>query len=133
MIGIVGFAIGIAEMVGSLLLLSLGSRVSKTGRDCIIMAVFLIHTISYLMAYLNMPHDCPSVETTAETAISIRWLAILTAAMLGFGDALMMNTIFTLVAANYKGNSAPPAFALGFFSQSIASAIAYFYAPIDIQ
>ena len=133
MIGVIGFTIGFAEISGAILMILFGKKVAKKiGRDIYIVIAFVLHTAAYGMAYVNLPKDCPSNETYAETIINSRIMAIAIAFLLGFGDALMMNCIFAAVANIFKGEFAPPAFALAFFAQSLASAIAFFYAPIDL-
>lgn len=59
LVGLSGICIGVGEIFGGVLFGLLGSKTIKYGRDPIVIAGFVVHLISYLLIYLNLPDDAP--------------------------------------------------------------------------
>lgn len=59
LVGLSGICIGIGEISGGVLFGLLGSRTIKYGRDPIVIVGFLVHVLSFLLIYLNLPNDAP--------------------------------------------------------------------------
>ena len=89
---------------------------------------------AYLIAFLNIPFDCPIGETNESAIIeSNADLAIFGSFLLGSGDAILTTQIYTLIGILYSGNSAP-AFAIYKFFQSGLAALGLFYSPsLELQ
>lgn len=59
LVGLSGICIGIGEIFGGILFGLLGSRTIKYGRDPIVIVGFIVHLISFLLIYLNLPDEAP--------------------------------------------------------------------------
>lgn len=59
LVGLSGICIGIGEISGGVLFGLLGSRTIKYGRDPIVIGGFIVHLLSFLLIYLNLPNDAP--------------------------------------------------------------------------
>lgn len=59
LVGLSGICIGIGEIFGGVLFGLLGSKTIKYGRDPIVIIGFIVHLISFLLIYLNLPDDAP--------------------------------------------------------------------------
>lgn len=59
LVGLSGICIGIGEISGGVLFGLLGSRTIKYGRDPIVIVGFIVHLLSFLLIYLNLPNDAP--------------------------------------------------------------------------
>lgn len=58
-VGLSGICIGIGEISGGVIFGLLGSRTIKYGRDPIVIVGFIVHLLSFLLIYLNLPNDAP--------------------------------------------------------------------------
>lgn len=59
LVGLSGIFIGIGEISGGVLFGLLGSKTIKYGRDPIVIVGFIVHLISFVLIYLNLPDDAP--------------------------------------------------------------------------
>lgn len=118
MVGLSGICVGIGEIFGGVLFGLLGPKTIKYGRDPIVIAGFIVHLISFLMIFLNIPNGAP-LDTTSDTGffeMPLAWLALLCSFMLGFGDACFNTQIYSMLGGVFASNSAA-AFAVFKFTQ----------------
>lgn len=118
LVGLSGICIGIGEIFGGVLFGLLGPKTIKYGRDPIVIIGFIVHLISFLMIYLNIPNGAP-LDNTMETGffeMPMAWLALLCSALLGFGDACFNTQIYSMLGGAFANNSAA-AFAVFKFTQ----------------
>ncbi|XP_037042779.1 UNC93-like protein MFSD11 [Bradysia coprophila] len=128
LVGLSGICIGIGEVSGGVLFGLLGSKTNKFGRDAIVIAGFVVHIVSFILIFLNLPDSAPFGDTK-ETAFlnpPIASLALLCSFLLGFGDACFNTQIYAMLGGEFAKNTAA-AFALFKFTQSVAAAASFIY------
>lgn len=118
LVGLSGICIGIGEISGGVLFGLLGTKTIKYGRDPIVIMGFIVHLISFLMIYLNIPDSAP-LNNTQDVGIfdpPLPWLALLCSVLLGFGDACFNTQIYSMLGGAFASNSVA-AFAVFKFTQ----------------
>uniref|UniRef100_A0A1A9Z715 UNC93-like protein MFSD11 n=1 Tax=Glossina pallidipes TaxID=7398 RepID=A0A1A9Z715_GLOPL len=128
-VGIIGICIGIGEVTAGTVFGILGSKTVRFGRDPIVIIAYVIHLVAYLLIYLNLPDNAPFKETEDVSYIDPPeiWVALLCAVLLGLGDGSFSTQIYSMLAGVFVKQSAA-AFAIFKFTQSVAAAIAFYYA-----
>uniref|UniRef100_A0A1A9UNU9 UNC93-like protein MFSD11 n=1 Tax=Glossina austeni TaxID=7395 RepID=A0A1A9UNU9_GLOAU len=128
-VGIIGICIGIGEVTAGTLFGILGSKTVRFGRDPIVITAYVIHLLAFALIYLNLPDNAPFKETEDVSYIDPPkiWLALLSAVMLGLGDGSFNTQIYSMLAGDFVKQSAA-AFAIFKCTQSVAAAIAFYYA-----
>lgn len=63
LVGLSGICIGIGEVFGGILFGLLGSKTNKFGRDAIAIVGFVVHIISFILIFLNLPDAAPFGKT----------------------------------------------------------------------
>ncbi|XP_037896547.1 UNC93-like protein MFSD11 [Glossina fuscipes] len=128
-VGIIGICIGIGGMTAGTVFGILGSKTARFGRNPIVITAYVIHLVAFFLIYLNLPDNAPFKETEDVSYIDPPkiWLALLCALMLGLGDVSFNTQIYSMLAGVFVKQSAA-AFAIFKFTQSVAAAIAFFYA-----
>lgn len=118
LVGLSGICIGIGEIFGGVLFGLLGSKTIKYGRDPIVIAGFVVHLISFLLIFLNLPNESPFKDTQEIGFFDppIAWLALLCSLLLGFGDACFNTQIYSMLGGAFASNSVA-AFAIFKFTQ----------------
>lgn len=118
LVGLSGICIGIGEVFGGVLFGLLGSKTNRFGRDAIAIVGFVVHIISFVLIFLNLPDAAPFGDTN-ETAFlnpPIASLALLCSFLLGFGDACFNTQIYAMLGGEFAKNTVA-AFALFKFTQ----------------
>ena len=129
LIGISGMLLGLGEITGGTLFGLLGGKFAKNRRDTIVVFGFVIQIIALAMIYFNMPFESSIRSNSSLGIISPGpnlYLALTSSFLLGFGDACFITQIMAFLSSVFYEDSAP-IFALFKFTQSIASAAAFFY------
>ncbi|XP_037891708.1 UNC93-like protein MFSD11 [Glossina fuscipes] len=128
-VGIIGICIGIGGVTAGTVFGILGSKTARFGRNPIVITAYVIHLVAFFLIYLNLPDNAPFKETEDVSYIDPPkiWLALLCALMLGLGDGSFNTQIYSMLAGVFVKQSAA-AFAIFKFTQSVAAAIAFFYA-----
>lgn len=118
LVGLSGICIGIGEVSGGVLFGLLGSKTKKFGRDAIVIVGFVVHIISFVVIFLNLPDAAPFGDTTETAFINppIASLALLCSFLLGFGDACFNTQIYAMLGGEFAKNTVA-AFALFKFTQ----------------
>lgn len=118
MVGLSGICIGAGEIFGGILFGLLGSKTIKYGRDPIVIIGFVVHLVSFLLIFLNLPNDSPFADTQEISFFDppIAWLALLCSFLLGFGDACFNTQIYSMLGGAFAKNSVA-AFAIFKFTQ----------------
>lgn len=118
LVGLSGISIGIGEVFGGVLFGLMGSKTTKFGRDSIVIAGFVIHLLSFVLIFINLPDEAPFGDTYKIAYLNppIAWIAILCSFLLGFGDACFNTQIYSMLGGVFAKNSAA-AFALFKFTQ----------------
>lgn len=118
LVGLSGIFIGIGEVFGGVLFGLMGSKTTKLGRDSIVIAGFVIHLLSFVLIFINLPDDAPFGDTNDIAYLNppIASVAILCSFLLGFGDACFNTQIYSMLGGVFAKNSAA-AFALFKFTQ----------------
>ena len=135
LVGFHGIAMGCGEISGGLIFGIFGKYLNRfIGRSPRYLLGIIAHMGAYLIAFLNIPFDCPIGETNESAIIeSNADLAIFGSFLLGSGDSILTTQIYTLIGILYSGNSAP-AFAIYKFFQSGLAALGLFYSPsLELQ
>ncbi|XP_055312728.1 UNC93-like protein MFSD11 isoform X2 [Sitodiplosis mosellana] len=128
LVGLSGICIGIGEIFGGVLFGLLGSKTIKYGRDPIVIIGFIVHLISFLLIFLNLPDNAPFNDTQDIGFFDppLAWVALLCSLLLGFGDACFNTQIYSMLGGAFASNSVA-AFAVFKFTQSIAAAMSFVY------
>lgn len=130
LIGICGMFIGVGEILGGGLFGLFGNRTNIYGRDPIVLLGYLVHMTCFMIVFINIPMNSPVAANIDSAFIaSNEYLAVLSAFMLGFGDACFNTQIYSLLGDVYANNSAP-AFAIFKFVQSVAAAVGFTYSSV---
>jgi len=126
LVGLIGIFTGIGEVAGGTVFGLLGSKTTKKGRSPVVFLGLMVHTLCYILIYLNLPNESPIRATNDVSVINPpqAWLALVGALLLGFGDACYQTQLFAIFGSVYSDKSAA-AFAIFKFTQSAASAIAF--------
>lgn len=128
LVGLSGICIGSGEVFGGVLFGLMGSKFTRIGRNPIVIAGFVVHIISFVLIFLNLPDDSPFKDTSNISYFNppIAWIALLCSFLLGFGDSCFNTQIYSMLGGNFSKNSAA-AFALFKFTQSVAAAVSFVY------
>lgn len=118
LVGLSGICIGVGEVFGGILFGLLGSKTNKFGRDAIAIAGFVVHIVSFILIFLNLPDAAPFGDTKEIAFLNppIASLALFCSFLLGFGDACFNTQIYSMLGGVFAKNSAA-AFALFKFTQ----------------
>ncbi|KAK9499697.1 hypothetical protein O3M35_002699 [Rhynocoris fuscipes] len=128
LVGISGVCIGVGEIVGGLLFGLLGKKTVIWGRTPIVLLGFIIHIITFICIFINIPNAASLADTTDKAIINSNvYLALACSCLLGFGDACYNTQVYAALGTIFSDESAP-AFAIFKFTQSIAACIAFIYA-----
>lgn len=113
-----GILIGLGAVSGGALFGILGTKTVRWGRDPIVVLGFVLHMLSFLLIFINLPNDAPFGDTHEESIISPPsvWIALLCSFLLGFGDSCYNTQIYSLLGGVFAKNSAD-AFAIFKFTQ----------------
>ncbi|KAE9555996.1 hypothetical protein FO519_000852 [Halicephalobus sp. NKZ332] len=122
-------AVGLGHATGGFLFGTLGGITKRLGRITIVLIGTIIHFFVFVAVYFNFPNDSPLKETDSQGTIKPPNVAIsiICGYFLAFGDACWNTQIFSLLVSRYNKKSAE-AFSLFKFFQSLATAIAFWYA-----
>lgn len=130
LVGLVGIMIGVGEIAGGMIFGIFGSYFKKYGHGIVVLLGGVLHFVSFLLIFLNIPDDAP-ISTSSSNAAYIMpnsGLAIFCGLLLGFCDACYNTQVISIIGTTYPDQSAP-AFALFKFVQSFSAAIGFFYSP----
>ncbi|KAL1517341.1 hypothetical protein ABEB36_001116 [Hypothenemus hampei] len=129
LLGLSGIFFGVGEVLGGALFGLLGSKTNKLGRDPIVIAGFIVHTVTFFAIFVNFPSTAPFQKDTSDKAFisSNPYLAMTCSFLLGLGDACYNTQIYSILGGVYANQSAS-AFAIFKFTQSLAAAISLAYA-----
>lgn len=126
-VGLVGMSIGIGEVLGGGLFVFGAKLMDKVKRPQLLIGCILLHFVAFGLVLANIPLDANIESTDAQPAFfeaTNKTLVLLTAFLLGFGDAGVNNVIYTSISTIWHADSAP-AFALMKCIQSAACAISF--------
>lgn len=118
LVGLSGIFIGGGEIFGGILFGLLGNKTIKYGRDPIVIIGFVVHLISFLLIFLNLPNDSPFSDTHGAAFFDPpnASIALLCSFLLGFGDACYNTQIYSMLGGAFAKNSVA-AFAVFKFTQ----------------
>ncbi|XP_071797565.1 UNC93-like protein MFSD11 [Asterias amurensis] len=127
-VALCGIFIGCGEIFGGATFGLLGNRTNKFGRDPIVLLGFITHIIAFYFCFINLPSEAPIKDVDVQGYFPPKLaLALVTAFLLGFGDSCFNTQVYSILGYLFSKDSSP-AFALFKFTQSLAAAIAFFYA-----
>ncbi|XP_065089068.1 UNC93-like protein MFSD11 [Ochlerotatus camptorhynchus] len=128
LVGLNGVFLGVGEVLGGVSFGLLGKQTAKWGRDPIVIAGFIIHIISFLLIFMNIPDVAPFGDTNEVAFFKPpnAAVAILCSFLLGLGDACFNTQIYSMLGGVFAKNSAE-AFSIFKFTQSVATAISFVY------
>ncbi|CAG2101577.1 unnamed protein product [Medioppia subpectinata] len=127
-IGISGILIGLGEIIGGATFGLLSSKTNRYGRDPIVILGYVVHMVAFFLIFINLPSVASLQKTNDPSYITSNLgVALFCSFLLGLGDACYNTQMYSILGVLYRDNSAA-AFALFKFVQSIAGAIAFFYA-----
>ncbi|KAK6643081.1 hypothetical protein RUM43_004584 [Polyplax serrata] len=136
LVGLSGVFVGVGEVLGGLLFSVTGSKLSKWGRDPIVVTGFLVHLLSFFLIFVNLPNESPIGPTTGKAYInSNEYVALFCSFLLGLGDSCFNTQIYSMLGSIWSMNSAP-AVAIFKFVQSVGAAASFYYgksATLDIH
>lgn len=118
LVGLSGICIGVGAVFGGVLFGLMGSKTNKIGRESIVIAGFVVHLLSFVLIFINLPDEAPFGDTNKVAYLSqpLASVALLCSFLLGFGDACFNTQIYSMLGGVFAKNSAA-AFALFKFTQ----------------
>ncbi|XP_063713115.1 UNC93-like protein MFSD11 isoform X2 [Symsagittifera roscoffensis] len=125
LVGLTTTVVGLGQIIACLF--GGMSRRLKLRGETVFLIGGVVHLLTFLLIFINLPTDSP-IERTLEKAYinPNEYIGLACAFLLGFGDGCIETEIMNILVTKYPGDSAP-AFALFKFSQSLACAVAFFY------
>nr|XP_002126089.1 UNC93-like protein MFSD11 isoform X1 [Ciona intestinalis] len=127
LVGLTGIMIGVGEILGGALFGIFGKKLTRYGRDPVVLLGGVVHLASFFLIFINIPDDAPIHGTHDQAYIyPNQYLAVSCGFLLGLADACFNTQCYAIIGTCYPDNSAP-AFALFKFEQSLAAAIGFFY------
>lgn len=127
MVGMAGVAIGVGQVLGGGIFVFGSTLMAKLNRLVLLIACLVIHGVAFAFVYMNIPraaNQSIQYQSPAFFTVPNQNLALLTAFMLGVGDAGVNNVIYTSISSIWSDDSAS-AFALMKCIQSAACAISF--------
>eukprot|EP00731_Ephydatia_muelleri_P029105 Em0020g749a len=131
-IGIAAAFVGVGEMVAGALFGILGQYTNKFGRDVVVLLGMLVHLLTFLLIFFNMPDNAINTPVSEEDSKgylfnpSIIYLVHLCAFLLGFADSIFNTQLYSLIGVLYPTDDlSAPAIALFKFFQSITAAVGF--------
>ena len=119
LMGMSSVLVSVGSMTGGILLISFQERVSRSGRVGVVLIGLVTHLAAFSLSLLCLPHLSPLGDTSTSALLPpTTWLVLLTAALMGLGDAAFNTQIISLLTTNYREQSSQ-AFALMKLIQSI--------------
>ena len=117
--GLSSVLVSAGSLTGGLLLISFQAGVRRTGRSPVLVCGLLVHLAAFSLSLLFLPHLAPLADTATHSFYSpTSWAVLLTATLMGLGDAAFNTQIISFLSTNYRQNSSQ-AFALMKFIQSV--------------
>ncbi|XP_050508944.1 UNC93-like protein MFSD11 [Diabrotica virgifera virgifera] len=130
LVGISGILIGVGGVFGGGVLSLFGQKLLKLGRSYLAIVACSIHTLCFALIFINLPNSSTFSDTDEEAVIeSSVFIAMFCAFLLGLGDSVFINVIYSLLGTVYSENSAC-AFAIFQFFQAIGIVINFVTAPV---
>ena len=119
LMGLCSVLVSLGSLTGGLLLLSLQEAVRRAGRSPVLLLGLLAHLAAFSLSLLFLPHLAPLGDTATSSFVAPQsWAILLTATLMGLGDAAFNTQIISFLSTNYRDNSSQ-AFALMKFIQSL--------------
>ena len=117
--GLSSVLVSVGSMTGGLLLITFKDGVRRSGRSPVLIFGLLAHLAAFSLCLLFLPHLAPLGDTaTSSFSAPQSWAMLLTATLMGLGDAAFNTQIISFLSTNYRDNSSQ-AFALMKFIQSL--------------
>lgn len=132
MLGLVGVGIGLGQVVGGGIFVFGSNLLNKLSRTILLNVCLFIHFGAFVCIYLNIPkmaNQDATEDPPAVLELPSKYLALVTAFLLGLGDAGVNNVIYTSITLIWKDDTVS-AFGLMKCLQSSASAISFAIASI---
>ncbi|XP_072392200.1 UNC93-like protein MFSD11 [Diabrotica undecimpunctata] len=123
LVGLSGIFVGIGEIFGGSIVTIFRKKVVALGRNVLTGIACSLHSLSFILIFINLPNNSPFGDTTDKAMIeSNAVLAMFCSFLLGLGDCIYVNVIFSLIGTIYSENSGT-AFSILQFFVGIASVI----------
>ncbi|CAG9837658.1 unnamed protein product [Diabrotica balteata] len=130
LVGLIGIFIGIGEIFGGIIITIFGEKIEFLGRKLLIVIGCSLHSLSFILIFINLPDNSPFADTKDAAIIeSNTFLAIFCSFLLGLGDCIIGNVIFSLLGTVYSQNAAEAFSVLQFFG-GIGSVINFMTAEL---
>ncbi|XP_050508939.1 UNC93-like protein MFSD11 [Diabrotica virgifera virgifera] len=123
LVGLSGIFVGIGEIFAGSMITIFDKKVVALGRNVMAVTACSVHSISFILIFINLPNNSPFANTTDAAIIeSNTVLAMFCSFLLGLGDCVFVNLIFSTLGTMYPENSAS-AFSIFQFFVGISSVI----------
>ncbi|CAG9837662.1 unnamed protein product [Diabrotica balteata] len=130
LVGMSGIFVGIGEVFGGSVISIFGKKVSDLGRSVLIGVACFVHSLSFILIFINLPDNSPFGDTDESAIIqSSTVLAMFCSFLLGLGDCIYINVIFSLIGTVYS-KEAPSAFAIFQFLLAVGLVINFVTAEL---
>ncbi|XP_072398315.1 UNC93-like protein MFSD11 [Diabrotica undecimpunctata] len=125
LVGMSGIFIGIGEVFGGTAISFFDKKVADLGRSVLIGVGCFVHSLSFILIFINLPDNSPFGETDESAIIqSNTVLAMFCSFLLGLGDCIYTIVIFSLLGTVYS-EEAPAAFAILQFFVAVGAVITF--------
>ncbi|XP_028150073.1 UNC93-like protein MFSD11 [Diabrotica virgifera virgifera] len=106
LVGMSGVFVGIGEIFAGGVISIFGKQVADLGRRVLVVVAFFIHSMSFILIFINLPNDSPFGDTDQAAIIeSSSVLAMFCSFLLGLGDCIYVNVIVSLLGTVYSENT----------------------------
>ncbi|CAG9837659.1 unnamed protein product [Diabrotica balteata] len=130
LVGLSGIFTGIGEIFAGIIITIFGEKIASLGRKVLIVTGCSVHGLSFILIFINLPDNSPNGDTNDAAIIeSNTFLAMFCAFLLGLGDCIIGNVVFSILGTVYS-ESAPEAFSIVQFFVGIGSVINFMTAGV---
>ncbi|XP_050508942.1 UNC93-like protein MFSD11 [Diabrotica virgifera virgifera] len=130
LVGLSGIFVGIGEIFAGSLISIFPKKVAELGRSVLIGVGCFVHSLSFILIFINLPDNSPFGDTDEPAIIqSNTVLAMFCSFLLGMGDCIIANVITSLLGTVYS-EEAPSAFAIFQFFVAVGAVINFVTAEL---
>ncbi|XP_050508940.1 UNC93-like protein MFSD11 [Diabrotica virgifera virgifera] len=118
LVGMSGIFVGIGEIFAGSVISIFGKKVAYLGRSVLIGVGCFVHSLSFILIFINLPDNSPFGDTDEPAIIQTNTvLAMFCSFLLGLGDCIHSNVIFSSLGIVYYEEASSAFAILQFFTQ----------------
>ncbi|XP_072392198.1 UNC93-like protein MFSD11 [Diabrotica undecimpunctata] len=116
LVGLSGIFTGIGEIFAGIIITIFDEKIVSLGRKVLIVTGCSLHGLSFILIFINLPDNSTNADTNDAAIIeSNTFLAMFCSFLLGLGDCINGNVLFSLLGTLYSESAAEAFSILQFF------------------